>query len=227
MYRVHSWLSERRRAALSTLTAALAAAILLLVRAFNGGPKFLSGADVGVFAMFTYLSAYLTVTLITFSTVSPAAIRGWAHRTARGTLIQRYVLGTAPGPGASIFVAVAALVVALVWRPGHMGTALPGVVRVVVALALVAGAWVCVFVSFAVAFHADNLVENERALEFPGGETAVWADYVYFAVSLMTTFGVTDVTVTSRDMRRTVSANAVIAFFFNTVTVASLVAAVA
>ncbi|MEV0264603.1 DUF1345 domain-containing protein [Streptomyces sp. NPDC050617] len=210
---------------MSTLTAACVAAILLLVRAYNEGPEFLSISDVCVFAIFAYLSAYLTVTLITFSAVSPAAIRRWAHRTSRGTLIQRYVLGTAPGPGASIFVAAAALVVALVWRPGHLGTALPVVVRVVVALALVADAWICVFVSFAVAFHADNLVENERALDFPGEEPAAWADYVYFAVSLMTTFGATDVTVTSREMRRTVATNSVIAFFFNTVTVASLVAA--
>lgn len=41
----------------------------------------------------------------------------------------------------------------------------------------------------------------------------------------MTTFGTTDVTVTTREMRRTVAANAVIAFVFNTVTVASLVSA--
>ncbi len=210
---------------MSTLTAACTAVILLLLRALDEGSDFLSWADVGVFVIFAYLSAYLSVTLITFSTVSPAEIRRWAHRTSRGTLIQRYVLGTAPGPGVSIFIAAAALVVALIWRPGQLGTALPMMIRVVVALALVADSWICVLVSFAVAFHADNLVENERALEFPGGESALWADYVYFAVSLMTTFGVTDVTVASREMRRTVAANSIIAFFFNTVIVASLVAA--
>lgn len=135
----------------------------------------------------------------------------------------------------SVFVAAAALVVSLVWRPGHLGSALPVGVRVAIALALVVEAWVCVLVSFAVAFHADNLVEDERALEFPGSgtgagtgagaEAAVWADYMYFAVSVMTTFGTTGVNVTSREMRRTVAANAVIAFVFNTVTVASLVSA--
>ncbi len=41
----------------------------------------------------------------------------------------------------------------------------------------------------------------------------------------MTAFGTTDVDVTSREMRRTVSANAIIAFVFSTVTVASLVGA--
>ena len=41
----------------------------------------------------------------------------------------------------------------------------------------------------------------------------------------MTTIGTTDVTVTSLRMRRTVTAHAIIAFVFNTVTVATLVTA--
>ncbi|MFD9066483.1 DUF1345 domain-containing protein [Kitasatospora purpeofusca] len=228
---MHSWLSERRRSAASLLVAAVAAAVLVLLLALHGGPAPLSGADVAVLVLFAYLSAYLTATLVAFAGASPERIRDWARRSERGTVVQRYLLGSAPGPGVSVFVAAAALVVSLVWRPGHLGSALPVGVRVAIALALVLEAWVCVLVSFAVAFHADNLVEDERALEFPGSgsgagaESAVWADYMYFAVSVMTTFGTTDVNVTSREMRRTVAANAVIAFVFNTVTVASLVSA--
>lgn len=90
---------------------------------------------------------------------------------------------------------------------------------------MVAIAWICAAVSFAVAFQADDLVEREKALEFPGGETATWVDYVHFAISVVTTFGTTDVTVMSRETRRTVTVNACIAFVFNTVTVASLVSA--
>ncbi|WP_053642878.1 DUF1345 domain-containing protein [Streptomyces sp. XY431] len=228
---MHSWLSERRRAAVSLLVAAVAAAVLVLLLALHEGPALLSGADVAVLVLFAYLSAYLTATLVAFTGASPERIRDWARRSERGTVLQRYLLGSAPGPGVSVSVAAAALVVSLVWRPGHLGSALLVGVRVAIALALVVEAWVCVLVSFAVAFHADNLVEDERALEFPGGGTAaeggsaVWADYMYFAVSVMTTFGTTDVNVTSREMRRTVAANAVIAFVFNTVTVASLVSA--
>ncbi|MEK2492758.1 DUF1345 domain-containing protein [Kitasatospora purpeofusca] len=232
---MHSWLSERRRSAASLLVAAVAAAVLGLLLALHAGPAPLSGADVAVLVLFAYLSAYLTATLVAFAGASPERIRDWARRSERGTVVQRYLLGSAPGPGVSVFVAAAALVVSLVWRPGHLGSALPVGVRVAIALVLVVEAWVCVLVSFAVAFHADNLVEDERALEFPGSgsssgtgagaESAVWADYMYFAVSVMTTFGTTDVNVTSREMRRTVAANAVIAFVFNTVTVASLVSA--
>ncbi|MFD0279545.1 DUF1345 domain-containing protein [Kitasatospora sp. NPDC127111] len=211
---------------MSTLVAGGAAVVLVLLLVFSRGPAPLSAADAAVLVLFVYLSSYLTVTVIAFSRASPERIRTWAGRADRGTVLQRYVLGTAPGPGVSNFVAAVALVVSVVWRPGYVGSALPVGVRVTVALVLVADAWVCVMVSFAVAFHADNLVENEQALEFPGEGTAAWADYVYFAMSVMTTFGTTDVNVMSREMRRTVSANSAIAFVFNTVTVASLVGAI-
>ncbi|MEU3399560.1 DUF1345 domain-containing protein [Streptomyces filamentosus] len=216
---MRSWLSERPRSGVSGTVAGCVTALLLLLPDDTVG---LSTADAGVLVLFTYL----VVTLTAFSTADPADIRAWAgRREERGTVLQRYLLGSAPGPGVSLFVATAALLVAVVWRPGHLGSQLPGGVRVAAALVLVATAWVCVLTAFAVSFHADNLVEDERALDFPGDDPPLWADYVYFALSVMTTFGTTDVDVTSREMRRTVAANAAIAFVFNTVTVASLVGA--
>ncbi|EME96375.1 DUF1345 domain-containing protein [Streptomyces mobaraensis] len=217
---MHRWLSERRRSTVSLALAVIAAAVLP-----NGGAGDVSTADIGVFVLFAYLLPYLALTLAAFWGVDPGQVRSWARREARGTFMQRYVLGTAPGPGASLFIAAAALVVAVLWLPGRLGTAFPVVPRTLVALALVVVAWVCVVLAFAVTFQADNLVEDERALDFPGGEAPAWADYVYFALAAMTTFGTTDVNVTSRDMRRTVAANTVVAYVFNTVTVASLVSA--
>ncbi|WP_030691370.1 DUF1345 domain-containing protein [Streptomyces globisporus] len=220
--RRHRWLSERRRGAVSASVAAAAATFLLGLDSV--GPE-LSGADVCVLLLLAYLSPYLLLTVVAFSTASPDGVRSWADRESRGTVLQRYVYGTAPGPGVSLLISAAALVVAVVWRPGHIGSSFEPAVRASVALVMVVLAWVCVAVSFAVAFQADNLVEEQGALEFPGEESPAWADYVYFALSVMTTFGTTDVTVTSREMRRTVTANSCIAFVFNTVTVASLVSA--
>ncbi|MFF9065513.1 DUF1345 domain-containing protein [Streptomyces sp. NPDC014891] len=222
---MHSWLSERRRSAVSTVVGCCVAVLLGLLGVLTPGLVSASSADLGVAALFAYLLCYLGVTLRAFSTAPPERIRVWARREARGTVLQRYLLGTAPGPGVSVLIASAALVVSAVWRPGHLGSALPGTARVLMALGLVVVAWICVLTAFAVAFHADNLVEDEAALDFPGDKTAVWDDYVYFALSVMTTFGTTDVTVVSREMRRTVSANATIAFVFNTVIVAGTVAA--
>ncbi|MGW4699144.1 DUF1345 domain-containing protein [Streptomyces sp. NPDC004285] len=218
----NQWLSERRRSAVSGLIA-VGTAVLLL--GLDRGWAQMSVADVCVLLLLAYLFPYLLITVIAFSTASPERVRNWAGRETRGTWLQRYVYGTAPGPGVSIFIAAAALVVAVVWRPGHIGSSFEPVARAVVALTLVAVAWICVAVSFAVAFQADNLLEGERALEVPGEEPPIWSDYVYFAFSVMTTFGTTDVTVLSREMRRTVTVNACIAFVFNTVTVASLVSA--
>ncbi|OKI02606.1 hypothetical protein A6A06_16485 [Streptomyces sp. CB02923] len=217
---MHRWLSERRRSTVSLAIAACAAVVLP-----NDSVARISSADVGVLVLYAYLLPYLTITLTAFLSVAPEQVRSWAHREARGTFMQRYVLGTAPGPGASLFIAAAALVVAVLWLPGHLSTTFSVFPRTLVALTLVVVAWICVVVAFAVTFQADNLVENERALDFPGEDSPAWADYVYFALAAMTTFGTTDVNVTSRDMRRTVAANTVIAFVFNTVTVASLVSA--
>ncbi|MFC7964903.1 DUF1345 domain-containing protein [Streptomyces cinereoruber] len=220
--RRNQWLSERRRSAVSFVIAVCTAVLLLgLDRSWAE----ISVADVCVLMLLAHLFPYLLITTIAFSTASPDRVRDWADRETRGTTLQRYVYGTAPGPGVSIFIAAAALVVAVVWRPGHIGSAFEPVARAAVALTLVAVAWVCVAVSFAVAFQADNRVEGERALDVPGEEAPIWSDYLYFAFSVMTTFGTTDVTVVSREMRRTVTVNACIAFVFNTVTVASLVSA--
>ncbi|MER7951693.1 DUF1345 domain-containing protein [Streptomyces sp. NPDC096079] len=220
--RRNRWLSERRRSAVSACVAVGTAGLLLAV---DRGRAEVSGADRCVLLLVAYLFPYLLITTVAFSTASPERVRAWARRETRGTVLQRYVYGSAPGPGVSLFISGAALVVAVVWRPGHIGSSFEPAARAAVALVMVVLAWVCVAISFAVAFQADNLVEDERALEFPGAEPALWSDYLYFAFSVMTTFGTTDVDVTSREMRRTVTANSAIAFVFNTVTVASLVSA--
>mgnify|MGYP000055871204 CR=1 FL=1 len=220
--RYHGWLSERRRAGTSLVVAIVALAVVIVLRAKDA---IFTGADGGVMVLLAYLVSYLVITLKVFSQAPDAEAREWAARDARGTIWQRYILGTAPGPGVSLFIATAALAVAVVWMPGHGGTSLPAGARVGIAVALVIVAWVCVMISFAVAFHADDLVEDGKALDFPGSRGTKWADYIYFAMSVMTTFGTTDVNVTSPEMRRTVTGNAVIAFIFNTVTVAAVVSA--
>ncbi|MDE9367391.1 DUF1345 domain-containing protein [Luteipulveratus sp. YIM 133132] len=215
----HYWLSERRRSLLAAGVGVAVAAPLRLLR-----PHTLSAVDGAVLVLLAYLMTYLVVTAVAFASTAPARIRSWAERESRGTVLQRYVLGTAPGPGVSIFIAAVAFAVSLVWLPGH-GTDLAGPARAMIGVALIAVAWISVVVSYAVTFHADNLLENEKGLDFPGDSRPEWSDYVYFAVSVMATFGTTDVNVTSREMRRTVSINAVIAFVFNTVTVAASVSA--
>ncbi|MDF3307340.1 DUF1345 domain-containing protein [Rhodococcus sp. T2V] len=218
---VGTWLSERRRSASSLLVAAVAAMLLGPI-----GVSAIGFADASVIVLLVYLVTYLVVTVAAFSLAPDAIVQQWAERESRGTILQRYVLGTAPGPGVSLFMAAVALAVAVVWLPGRGGGALPDPLRIGIAVVLVVVSWTCVLVSFAITFYADNVVEQGQALGFPGGSPR-WASYVYFAVSVMTTFGTTDVDVTSDAMRRTVAVNAVIAFVFNTVTVATVVSVLA
>lgn len=214
-----SWLSERTRSATSAAAATMLGAALVIAAAS------VSITDGCVLVLLGYLSCYLAVTTVTFSTATPERIRAWAEREDRGTFLQRYVYGTAPGPGVSLFVAGGALAVAVFWLPVDEGSAFPQGVRVAITFALVAVAWACAAISFAVAFHADDLVGDQHALDFPEQPDPGWSDYVYFAVAVMSTFGTTDVTVTSAAMRRTVTVNAIVAFVFNTVIVATLVSA--
>lgn len=214
------WLSERRRSGLSAAFALVVAALTIV---FREDVLSISLVDAGVLVLLAYLVGYLVVTVAAFGVATSEQIHDWASRESRGTFAQRYVFGTAPGPGVSITIAAAALAVAVVWMPGLGGESLPAGARVGVAVALVVVAWICVLVSFAIAYHADDVVEQGEALRFPGDGSAEWSDYIYFAVSVMTTFGTTDVDVVSREMRRTVTTHAVIAFVFNTVTVAAVV----
>lgn len=217
-----TWLSERIR---STISVAFAALVGISTLPFLGNAIPIATGDGAVFMVLAYLVAYLAVTVWGFSRASPVDIATWAHRESRGTILQRYILGTAPGPGVSLFIAAIALVIAMVWLPGHAGTSLHTGARIGIGISLIVVAWFCVVVSYAVTFHADNLLEDDKGLDFPDDDDPEWADYVYFAISVMTTFGTTDVNVMSRAMRRTVTVNAVIAFVFNTVTVAAGVSA--
>lgn len=216
------WLFERPRAGAGFLAAGVTAVVLVLGR--STWPT-ISVVDGAVFALTAYIAVYLVVTVLAFTSVTREQMDDWARREDRGTVLQRYVLGTAPGPGVSLFFAVVALVVATVWLPGHGGTTIPVVPRTIVAAVLVVIGWASIVVSYAVTFYADNVVEDYAAFEFPGDDAAQWSDYVYFAVSVMATFGTTDVNVKSREARRTVTANAVIAFVYNTVTIAASVSA--
>ncbi|MEU6619099.1 DUF1345 domain-containing protein [Streptomyces parvus] len=215
------WLSERWRFAVSASVSAVAV-LLLVVLEVGWSPAV---ADVCVVGLLLYLLPYLFITVAAFAAASPESVLAWASRGGRGTVLQRYLYGTAPGPGSSFLIGSAALVVAVLWRPGHLGSSIAAEGRALTALSLVVLAWMCIAMSFAAAFQADNLVDGGRGLDFPGEDEPCWMDYVYFSFSVMTTFGTTDVTVTSQALRRTVMVHGVIAFVFNTVTLASLVSA--
>lgn len=221
-----AWLSEARRSIVAIAVATVAMLAFALPRSDADAVR-AQAIDNGVVLMAAYLVVYVGLTAVAFGRASTDDVAGWARRSDRGTWLQRYVLGTAPGPGLAIFVALVALVVAVWWLPGAAaeGSTLSSAVRAGLGVVIVVAAWTAVVASFAVAYHAEDLLGDGRGLSFPGTAPPGWTDYVYFALAVTTTFGTTDVEVTTSAVRRTVTVHAVLAFVFNTVVLAAVVSA--
>jgi uncharacterized membrane protein len=94
---------------------------------------------------------------------------------------------------------------------------------IVAGVAVVPASLAVIVVAFAVS-HAR--ADSDRDLRFPGTESPVFADYLYLSIQLTTTFGSSDVEVTSTRLRRAISVHSVLAFAYNAFVVALLVSAI-
>jgi uncharacterized membrane protein len=76
--------------------------------------------------------------------------------------------------------------------------------------------------------HEYYMKDKGSALEFPegSGDPDYW-DFMYFAFVLGMTFQVSDVQITSKTIRRTVTAHGLVSFIFNTALLALMVSIVA
>ena len=63
---------------------------------------------------------------------------------------------------------------------------------------------------------------RNRAWSSLGARTHTFADYRYFSVAVATTFGATDVNITTPRMRRVVNLHTLLTFVYNSVIVALL-----
>lgn len=88
-------------------------------------------------------------------------------------------------------------------------------------IGLVITGWITVVVSYGLKYVREDV--DRAGLEFPGSSDLVFSDYLYLACQISTTFGSSDVQVTTTRMRRLVSGQSVVAFIFSTVILALLV----
>ncbi len=95
-------------------------------------------------------------------------------------------------------------------------------VVIVLAAVAVIVSWLVTAFSYAVEYARANLIRP--GLEFPGADPPGFSDYLYLAIGMNATFGTTDVVLTHADMRRLAMTQTLIAFAFNTVVVALLIA---
>jgi len=68
--------------------------------------------------------------------------------------------------------------------------------------------------------HATKKGEMAKGLEIPGNEAPDYMDFAYFAFVIGMTFQVSDIQISSRQIRRVVLAHGILSFLFNTVIVA-------
>lgn len=93
---------------------------------------------------------------------------------------------------------------------------MPDLLQVIATLIL---AWL--FVNLIYAHHYGHMYYDQKdhgdtgGLAFPGRDDPVFADFCYFAFCIGMTSAVSDVNIESRNMRRTVTLHALLAFLFN------------
>lgn len=146
-----------------------------------------------------------------------------------GTGWRRRIMGDDAGaPTFSISLAgsaLAASVLLFVSDPG--GDAVARTTLLVTVAATVTLSWAVLAIGYAVHYARLDAGSGGAHLAFPGDERPAFGSYLYFALSVSTTFGTTDVTVRTGRMRRSVSQHGVAAFVFNTLIVAFVVAGLA
>ena len=99
--------------------------------------------------------------------------------------------------------------------------------QLALATATIALSWAVVHTAFALHYaHEYYRAANGGGLQFPAGEPHNHADYwdfVYFSFVIGMTAQVSDVGITDKSIRRTVTVHGIIAFFYNTALIALMV----
>jgi Protein of unknown function (DUF1345) len=83
-------------------------------------------------------------------------------------------------------------------------------VLVPVTLSILLSCWALSLVSFALHYAQYDL--ETPGLDFPSDRTHAFSDYKYFSIAVATTFGATDVNITSPRMRRVVNLHTILTF---------------
>ncbi|MGO3485504.1 MAG: DUF1345 domain-containing protein, partial [Cellulosimicrobium funkei] len=143
-----------------------------------------------------------------------------AHPDGRGRV--RTLLLGGGSTAWSVQFAVMALLVGFALAQGVAWAAAPALT--VLGVAVIVVSWVAVLVSHSVHYARRDVAAGDGlGFAFPGEGPRAYADYVYLAAGVSTTFSTADVTVLDPVTRRMVTTHAVVAFAFNAVIVALVV----
>lgn len=123
-------------------------------------------------------------------------------------------------------IVITACVVSLVMLVFSFPGGNTGMLLKILSILAVALSWILLHTSFtfryAHMYYGDNNLRysgSVRGLDFPGDEDPDYFDFAYFSFVLGMTFQVSDVSITSKAIRRLTLLHSMIAFVFNTVIV--------
>jgi hypothetical protein len=229
------WLLSENRRTIPTILVAIIAALIAQRWVLDGYEPFreLARADalgasllLPVMVWAWYALVHVVLTLLAYrglrGTRFAAAVTAdpsWRkYDSRRRSTFYRWFVGVGPSSWAITFAFFALIaVVLLVMRPTVRELPL----ALVVALVLVATAWLNVAVSYAV--HYARVDITRGGLAFPGEGAQTLLDYLYLAAGVQATFGTTDVEIRSRELRTQVLSQSILAFVFNTVIIGMVI----
>lgn len=117
----------------------------------------------------------------------------------------------------TVAAALASLAAIIALLGGGSGKSNPPALQLVFAIATIFLSWTFIHTIFGVHYAHEFYGESPHAtgLKFPGDANPGYWDFVYFSFVIGMTFQVSDVAITSRSIRKTVTAHAIVSFLFN------------
>ena len=210
--------SDGRRAAIATAVAvAVPVAVGVAAPAGHGVAR---GVVLALVGWNLFVVIYVVLTWRTFGSRDPEefARRMQVRRDMRSRAMRR-LTPAGDGPTFAIESAVVAFAVVLVLPHIH-GIEVDDLLLVPITLSILFSSWGLAVISYAL--HYAEHDADAPGLEFPGTRTNTFADYRYFAIAVATTFGATDVNITTPRMRGIVNGHTLLTFVYNSVIVALL-----
>lgn len=173
-----------------------------------------------IFSAASSLAHFIT-TFAIFQNADAESLARWVAATAptgRLSRVQAEFAGTGPTISVQWSGLAIVSVVVLALSPDLLRHPL----LVALSAAVVTTSWLVTIVSYAV--HYARVTATVGGLTFPGDRGVVFWDCVYLATQVQTTFSSSDVVVETTLTRRIVSGHTIVAFAFNTVIIALLIA---
>jgi uncharacterized membrane protein len=162
-------------------------------------------------------AVYLALALWVMATFSHDAVRKRAARQDHGGLVILMIILLAIG---SSFVAIASLLAEAKAATGHLKTMLAGLAGLTVVLSWLVTQVVFTFHYAHEYYSPQKEGEMRGGLSFPNDDCPDYWDFFYYATSIGATSQTSDVSISSKGLRRLAALHAIGSFFFNTAVLA-------